>query len=359
MVNKVLGVDYTTISRVSAFFTTLGLSDLFLMPEHYKPTPGHRVLHAFKMIRGLSHFAKKYRVVVFICPPYFHFPALLLLRLSGIRTLSIVVDLYSEMAIETSRQAPFYKRVLRSLMYPFYELSERISIKLSDAVFCVSAYSVNKYKKFKKSVHRVYNSADVAMISEVKPIVFKKDTIFYMGGFFKWRGIDLLVKAFEEVRKKHDVQLVLMGGSEEELRFYPELRELLAKSKNVSLVEYGPHEKAISYLKGSKIAVMPARDTFMTRILSSVKVFEYIAAEVPQVCTDTGEHAEWVRKLGAGIVVKDTPEEIAKGILTLLEDQKLYQKMKENCKAKKWEVGHKALKASLIRYFEFLKQQIG
>jgi glycosyltransferase involved in cell wall biosynthesis len=54
-------------------------------------------------------------------------------------------------------------------------------------------------------------------------------------------------------------------------------------------------------------------------------VFEYIAAEVPQVCTDTGEHACWVKRLDAGIVVKDTPEDIAAWIITLLKNKKLYE----------------------------------
>lgn len=350
MARGILGVDYTT--TVSQIFTTLGISNLFLIPKGQEVTTGRRLLHSLKLFWNLPQLVRKYRIFVFISPPYFHFPSLFLLKLMKARVVTIVIDLYAEIALEKFWQAPRHKKILRWLMYPANELSERISVNLSDAVFCVSAYSVNKYKNMGKKVRRIYNGADVAFISSATPKIFKKDTIFYMGGFLKWRGTDLLVSAFKTVRKKHDVQLVLMGGSEEELRFYPELRELLAKSTDVIMVEYGPHENAISYLKGAKIAVMPARDTFMTRVLSSVKVFEHIASEVPQVCTDTGEHAEWVRKLGAGIVVKDTHEEIAKGILTLIEDKKLYEKIKENCGRRKWEIDNNVLKEPLIRYFE-------
>ncbi len=354
MPDKVLGVDYTT--RVSAFFATLGISNLFLMPKAYKSAIGHRILHGLKFILNLPHIVRQYKVVVFVCPPYFHLLALLLLKPLKITTISIVVDLYGETAVKEFWQSPPYKKVLRKLLYPFYELSERASIKLSDKVFCVSAYSVNKYIGFKKDVHRVLNGADVAEISEIKPVKFEKKTIFYMGGFLRWRGVDLLVKAYKTVKKKHDVQLVLMGGSEEELQYYPKLRDLLSKSKDTVLVGYSPHEKAISYLKGARIAVMPARKSFMTRVLSSVKVFEYIAAEVPQVCTDTGEHAEWVKKLGTGIVVSDTSEEIAKGMLTLLEDKNIYKKIKRNCIKRKLEIDNKVLKKNLIRYFEHIKQ---
>lgn len=352
MRKKILGMDYAT--TVSQIFTTLGISNLFLM-RGKGATIGRRLLHSLNFMRKLPQLIRDYSVFVFLSPPYFHLPSIFFLKLSGAKVITVIIDLYAEIAFEKFWQAPRHKKMLRWLMYPLNELSERLSVKLSDEVFCVSAYSVNKYRNFKEA-KRIYNGADVASISKIKPKVYEKDTIFYMGGFLKWRGIDLLVRAFETVWKNHDVQLVLMGGSKEELQFYPELHELLKRSKDVKLIDYAPHDEAISYLKGAKIAVMPARDTFMTRALSSIKVFEYIAAEVPQVCTDTGEHAEWVKKLGVGVVVKDTAEDIAKGISLLLDDEKLYQKMRENCGRRKWEVDNKVLKKPLIKYFELLSE---
>ena len=58
---------------------------------------------------------------------------------------------------------------------------------------------------------------------------------------------------------------------------------------------------------------MPNRNTIFSRTISSIKVFEYIAAEVPQICTDSGEHADWVKKLNVGIVVKDNINDLAAG----------------------------------------------
>ncbi|MEM3723869.1 MAG: glycosyltransferase family 4 protein, partial [Candidatus Hadarchaeales archaeon] len=264
-----------------------------------------------------------------------------------------------EMALEKTWQGPLYKRVLRRLLFPVYELMELISIKLSNAVFCVSWYSTEKYKKLhlNRNVFRVYNGANVAKISRIKPKRFRKKTIFYMGGFPRWKGVDLLLRAFEIVKKKHpETQLVVMGGCDEEVKYDPELGRLLSKKEGVVWIRYSPHEEAISNLKGAYIAVMPARDAFMTRVISSLKVFEHIAAEIPQVCTDTGEHAEWVRKLDVGIVVKDTPEDIAKGILRLLEDKKLYKRLKENCRKRKWEVDNEIMKKPLIEYLKKLRK---
>lgn len=358
MVRGILGADYTNF--VSAFFSVPGISNVFIMPPKYKPTIGYRVLHTFNFFRKLGKFVKKYSVFVFISPPYFHFPSLFILKILRKRVVTVVVDMYGEMALEKMWQAPLRKKILRRLLFPLYELMESVSIKLSDAVFCSPFPLVDKYKrrKLNENVYRVQNGANVENISRIKPKTYEKDTIFYMGGFLRWRGIDLSLKAFEIVKKKHDeVQLVLVGGCKEEIQHDPELRELLDRIKDVVLIEYSPHEEAISYLKGARIAVMPARNSFMTRSLSSLKVFEYIAAEIPQVCTDTGEHAYWVRKLDAGIVVKDTPEDIARGILTLLENREMYEHKKKNCRKRKLEIDHKALWKPYLSYLSKVQRK--
>ena len=354
MVKSILGVDYTNF--VSAFFSVPGISNVFIMPPKYKPTIGYRILHAFNFFRKLGQFVKKHSVFVFISPPYFHFPSLLILRILRKRVVTVVVDMYGEIALEKMWQAPLYKKILRRLSFPIYELTERMSIKLNNAVFYSPISLTGKYKGLNKNVYRVRNGANVEKISRIKPKTYEKETIFYMGGFPRWKGIDLLLKAFEIVKKKHDVvQLVLVGGCKEEIQHDPELRELLDRTKDVVLIGYSPHAETISHLKGAKIAVMPARDSFVTRSLSSLKVFEYIAAEVPQVCTDTGEHADWVRKLGAGVVVKDTPEDIAGGILTLLENRGIYEQKKENCRKRKWEIDHKVLWGPYLSYLSKIR----
>ncbi|MFN4133882.1 MAG: glycosyltransferase, partial [Candidatus Hadarchaeales archaeon] len=281
MNSKILGFDYSTF--ISSFFRVAGISDVFLMPQNYRWTVGHKILHSIIFFMRLPYFIKRYKTFVFLSAPYFHFPSLMILKAAKKNVVTVVIELYGEAALEETWQAPLYKRIFRKIIFPVYEIMERISIKLSDAVFCVSWYSVEKYKKLNlnRNVFRVYNGADVAKIFRIKPKIFRKKTIFYMGGFPGWRGVDLLIRAFEIVKEKHpETQLVVMGGSDEEVEHAPELRKLLSK-KNVTWIRYGPHEEAISHLKGAYIAVMPARKAFMTRVISSLKVFEYIAAEVP------------------------------------------------------------------------------
>jgi glycosyltransferase involved in cell wall biosynthesis len=352
--DRILGIDYH--STVSAYFDELKISDLFILPPRYSVvTVRNRISHGFNFILNLPKFVNEYDTFVFVSPPYFHFLTIPFLRILRKNVVTIAVDCYGEIAKEKLWQAPRSRKILRKLLYPLYDLSEHISIKLSNAVFCVSAYLVKKFQGYNRNVYHIPNGADVAMISKIRPKKLDKDYIFYMGGFLKWRGIDLLVKAFEDVKRKHDVKLILVGGGfKKELQGYPELFELLRKSKDVINTGYLSHKEAISYLKGAKIAVMPNRNTIASRTISSIKVFEYIAAEVPQVCTDSGEHAEWVKTLNVGIVVKDTSDGIAQGILELLENRKLYNSFKDNCKKRKREIDYKVLWRPLTQYFKKL-----
>lgn len=354
---KTIGIDYTPgpTQPSSSFFEFCEGLTLILPSPKAKMAPGigDKLLHALRIMINLPRFLTKYDVFIFISPPYFHFPCIPILRIFRKTSVTIALDAYSEIVKESLWQAPPGRKILRKLFYPFYVISEIISIKLSNAVFCVSTYLSTKYQRINRNVFRTPNGANVALISKIKPRMIEKEYIFYMGGFPKWRGIDLLVKAFKKVRKNHDIKLLLCGGSEEELKYYPELRSL--KLKDVLYLGYLPHKEAISYLKGAKIAVLPNRNTVFSRTISSVKVFEYIAAEVPQVCTDSGEHAEWAKKLNVGIVVKDTVEDIAQGITELLENEKLYNSLKENCRKRKRKIDYRIFRKPWIRYLEKLK----
>jgi glycosyltransferase involved in cell wall biosynthesis len=62
-----------------------------------------------------------------------------------------------------------------------------------------------------------------------------------------------------------------------------------------------------------------------------------------------------VRRLGVGIVVRDTAEDIARGISSLLDDKKLYDEMKENCRKRKWDIDNRVLRDPLIRYIESIR----
>jgi glycosyltransferase involved in cell wall biosynthesis len=294
-----------------------------------------------------------YKAIIFITPPFFNFfIAFLLNKIFGKRVISVVLDDSPQMILENSACSSFEHILRRYILYHVYSFLEYFTIRNSTAIFCCSKYLCKKYKKWNKNVFYSPNGSQIEYIEKIKKKkAVSEPYIYYYGGFQVWRGIDLLINAFSEVKKVYNypLKLVLVGGTKKEIYYYPNLRPLLRK-KDVVYLGHLPRSETIAFLKGAKIAVLPNRDTPMSHAISSVKSFDYIAAEIPQVCTNTGDHAEWVKKTNAGIVVEPTVDGIKKGILELLINRKKYKSIRRNCRKNKNKIECHYLKKSFIRY---------
>lgn len=329
----------------------------------------HKIIHALKFHLFLPFFLLTKKHFLFIAPPYFHFLTMPFLRLFGKDVFTIAGDAYSEIAWEPHWQASFLQRIVRKILWPAYTLSEFIGIALNHRVFVVSNYLKRKYQRW-TSVELAPNGAPVADIERIKPQrATPEPYVYYMGGLIKWRGIDILIKAFAQLKQKYakPLKLVIVGGEKWELKHYPELRQATNANfvgkpalsdaradKDVVFTGRVPHDKAIAYLKAAKIAVLPNRESLLSRTISSIKTFEYIAAEIPQVCTDTGDHADWVRRTNTGFVTKPTAEELAGAILKLLTDKKSYYQFKKNCGRNKHLVDSRLLRLPVHKTFKQL-----
>lgn len=323
-------------SRVSVTFRTVKRTNVW-----------HKIAHALKFYLWFPWLLFRYPVFLFIAPPYFHFLALPLLRLFRKEVYTIAGDPYSEIAKESLWPASPTRLLLRKILYPLYVTSEYLGITLNTKVFAVTPFVYRKYVPWKVPVELARNGCPLDKITAL-PVkrAAPEEYIFYVGGLMKWRGIDLLIRAFKIVKDRYQkpLKLVIVGGSKEELAHYPELKDLGTYAQDVIMAGWLPHDEALSLLKGAKIAVMPNRNTLMSRTISSAKVFEYISAEVPQVCTDSGDHAELVSSLNVGLVVPDAEEAIAQAILTLLQNTELYDTFKQQCHRRKHEIDYKVLR---------------
>lgn len=309
----------------------------------------HKIIQALRFYLMFPYFLLRYKIFLFVAPPYFHFLAMPILSLFKKEVYTIAGDPYSEIAQESLWQASKSRIIIRNVLYPFYILTEYIGIHWNKKVFAVTKYLYTKYSPW-VSIELGRNGGPVDEISAM-PIkhATPEEYLFYVGGIVKWRGVDLLVNAFKLIKEKYKkpLKLVIVGGSKEEFQNFPEVKELGLYAQDIIFTGWLPHDKALSFLKGAKIAVMPHRNTLMSRAISSAKVFEYISAEIPQVCTNSGDHAELVQDLDVGIVVNDDSESIAKGIIEVLTNEKLYQKFKNNCKDKKYQIDYKVMRAPI------------
>lgn len=290
----------------------------------------------------LLPYILKYDKIIFHAPPFFDTLIIPILKLFKKKIYIVAIDAESQFSRVHNKRMTFVKKV-------YYRLARRLelnAVKNSTAAFGTSFFIFNDYKKYNKNTFHIPNGADVKAIFKIKPKrMFKEFTITYLGGFEMWRGIDMLIDAFKIIKKQNKkVKLLLIGGGPD----FEKIKEYAKSDKDIVFTGYLDHDKAIAYCKGSDILVMPSRNVLPSHTISSIKCFEYIACEVPNIVTDSGEHAHWVKKFGAGLIVKDNVESIKSGILKLMQDKDLYNQIKENCKKNKWEVDYKKFKKTFV-----------
>ncbi len=284
----------------------------------------------------------RYKKIIFHTPPFFDTIIIPVLKLFRKKVYICTID-WQLMFPE----AYGYGNIFMRTYYKTARLLEILAVKQANKVFATSKFIVEDYKKYNKNVIYVPNGADVDDISKIKTKRYFKDfTITYMGGFEMWRGMDMLVDAFNAAKKKGlKGKLLFIGGGPDA----DKLKEYAKGNKDIAIIGPLGHDEAIAYCKGSDILAMPSRDVIASQTISSIKCFEYIACEVPTLVTDSGEHAYWIKKMGAGLVVKDDTESITKGILDLYNNKKLYNQSKNNCKKNKHLVDYKKLKEPFVK----------
>jgi glycosyltransferase involved in cell wall biosynthesis len=106
--------------------------------------------------------------------------------------------------------------------------------------------------------------------------------IAYAGMTFKYRGLDVLLRAFVQIADR--VQLVLAGGRDAEVSELRALAVELGVAARVHFVGRLPAPLVAQYLAAADVLVIP--DTVTDTTASPLKMFEYMAMERPIVSVD-------------------------------------------------------------------------
>ncbi len=101
--------------------------------------------------------------------------------------------------------------------------------------------------------------------------------IFYAGGLYRWKGVDLLIEA---MRYLPDETLVIAGGGQR----LDELRELAARMGVAARINFTgqlSHSDVINFMRHAKAAVIPNLTESVSIYSSPLKMFEYMALNCP------------------------------------------------------------------------------
>ncbi len=153
--------------------------------------------------------------------------------------------------------------------------------------------------------------------------------VIYVGQFYAWKGLDLLVEAFQEVPEARLVVLGGEAGSEDWQRIKDLIQRFNLQGK-VELQGFVPQTEVVHEVSRASVAVVPApgQDEMSREFTSPLKLFEYLAAGAPVVAADVPSINQLVtHEVQALLVPPDDPSALAQGINRLLEDRDLAERL--------------------------------
>ena len=155
-----------------------------------------------------------------------------------------------------------------------------------------------------------------------------KKVLGFVGSFYRYEGLDLLVKAFSTLcETRDDLVLLLVGGGEMEA----ELKELIEKSSlqdKVIMPGRVPHEDVPRIYSLIDILVYPRYSMRLTELVTPLKPLEAMAMSKPLVASDIGGHRELIQNESTGLLFKPGDvSALADTLQRLLDDGGLRAKL--------------------------------
>lgn len=151
-----------------------------------------------------------------------------------------------------------------------------------------------------------------------------KKIIAYCGNFYfhDWKGVDILL---ESLKYLNNVLCVLIGGNESE---FIKIKDRY-QSKNLILIGHKPHNEIPFYLKAADALILPNKKGNVNSeyYTSPLKLFEYMASGRPIVSSDLPSIREILSDNNAVLVEPSNPEDLARGIKKVLENDELAERI--------------------------------
>ncbi len=215
---------------------------------------------------------------------------------------------------------------------------EKKLMKRSDALIAVSLYTKNEltelYDVDEEKINVIYNGVDTQKFKPDRDRVGlrlelgleeEQKIILCVGRLYYRKGIATLLQSIPEVVQKfEDAKFVISGkGFKKNEERFRTLAERLKIKKSVMFLGYVPDEKLPDLYAASDMFVLPALyENFPFAIL------EAQSTGLPVISTKVGGIPEFLTNNKNGLLVDPgDPEQLAQGIMTLLQDPELAEEL--------------------------------
>ncbi|GAB4129775.1 MAG: hypothetical protein Fur0015_03690 [Ignavibacteriales bacterium] len=233
---------------------------------------------------------------------------------------------------------------------------EKLFIKSPDVIFVTGDLDA----EFLGNYYRIKNILvlrNLPKLIEIKPtdelrsslkINENEKIILYQGVVFKGRGIQLVINAIKNLSNVH---FVVLGDGNQKVEY----------QKYASDLGVGNHVHFLGSISQEKLSAFTSSADLGVALIENIstsyyyalpgKLFEYIMAEVPVLCSDLPQMKKIVREFNVGESIPIESEEIIqRTIKKILDDDKRLKIFKENCRLAKRQLNWDSEFKKLIPY---------
>jgi glycogen synthase len=161
-----------------------------------------------------------------------------------------------------------------------------------------------------------------------------KTVVGFIGSFYAYEGLDLLLDALPElIRQRPDVRVLLVGGGPQEANLRQQA-ERLGLGEHVIFTGRVQHQDVGHYYDLINVLAYPRHPMRLTELVTPLKPLEAMAQGQLFVASDVGGHKELIEDGKTGFLFKaGKSEALADALLKVLENRQLWPLIKANGRA--------------------------
>ncbi len=211
---------------------------------------------------------------------------------------------------------------------------EIVTLLLADAIICPSAVTRAYLASLgirRENIRVIRNGVDTGLFTPqpLRQPGADDPTLLYIGTLAEWQGLDLLLEALPTILARHPARLRIVGRGRSWQR-----KALVKRSRKLGLEEWVsvepavPHAEIPALIAQADVCLAPLvyNDRNVTQGCCPIKVLEYMACARPVVAANLPVVRELVREeIDALLFTPDDPADLARCVLTLLDDPSLAQ----------------------------------
>lgn len=288
----------------------------------------------FKLLcRNRYDFVHAHEEAIFFCSflkPFFKF--------------KLLYDMHSSLP----QQLINFQFTTLDFLIKLFEKLEKFSIKRSDAVITICPDLSNYVKTVIDDQTKEFliensifdsvkscNTTDHTKTDQEKWDVIEavfssgKSIVVYTGTLETYQGIEMALNAFKEVvNLRKDVKLLIVGGSDRQVKFYSKLSKEIGVADSVKFVGLVSKDIAIECTNSATVLISPRIKGTNTPL----KIYEQIASGTPLVATKIYSHTQVLNEDVAFLAEPDASDfavKIVEALENIAKSKRIAEKAKQ------------------------------